>query len=391
MGLSRLLGRWFQSNKEAQARLAWIESKGGDPDLEAKAHALVDATLVELRAKLADLGNDDGIETFLRHAYDQINDAQTKAAILQVATIIGITIIAAVVSGGVGSAAGGAAAGLVGEGLLASSVGILAESATMSVATTLLNGGDFGEMFASDMAQNVAMISALKGFDSVFRATRVGAAAGRGAEGGRLGYYTAKGVELTGRSVVMAGVMLASAEVESLRKQGRTLSAEEIQAQGAQGIAQVIGTAVLNRLAKSQMGQLKALGAKGGALVKQHASLMSLARQVKKSKVPGDALQLLQMERAHLEAELALWSELSTKNPAELHRMGVEPEVVKAMIGSTRRHLGGIDQLEGGTLPAQLGLETVVPRARISSTRSSSNSRRHVTRFIEPPPRTSAG
>ena len=56
-----------------------------------------------------------------------------------------------------------------------------------------------------------------------------------------------------------------------------------------------------------------------------------------------------------------MWTELSTKTPAELHRMGVEPEVVKAMIGSTAKHLGGLDQLEGGTLPAQLGLETVVP------------------------------
>lgn len=362
MGLSRILGRWLQANKDAQTRLAWIESKGGDPDLEAKAHALVDTTLAELRAKLAALGDDDGIQAFLRHAYDEIDDAQTKAAILQVATIIGVTIIAAVVSGGVGSAAGGAAAGLVGEGLLASSVGILAESATMSVATTLLNGGDFGEAFATDMAQNVAMLGALKGFDSVFRATRLGATVGRGAEGGKLGYYTAKGVELTGRSVVMAGVMLASAEVESLRKQGRTLSADEIQAQGAQGIAQVIGTAVLNRLAKTPMAQLKGLGVRGGALVKQHANLMALARQVKKSKAnPALALDLLRQERAHLEAELALWTELSTKTPAELHRMGVEPEVVKAMIGSTAKHLGGLDQLEGGTLPAQLGLETVVP------------------------------
>jgi len=362
MGLSKILSRWLQANKEGQARLAWIESKGGDPDLEAKAHALVDATLAELRAKLAALGDDEGIQTFLRHAYDEIDDAQTKAAILQVATIIGVTIIAAVVSGGVGSAAGGAAAGVVGEGLLASSVGILAESATMSVATTLLNGGDFGEAFAVDMAQNVAMMSALKGFDSVFRATRLGATVGRGAEGGKLGYYSAKGVELTGRSVVMAGVMLASAEVESLRKQGRTLSADEIEAQGAQGIAQVIGTAVLNRLAKTPMAQLKALGARGGALVKQHANLMVLARQVKKAKGnPALALDLLRQERAHLEAELALWTELSTKSPAELHRMGVEPEVVKAMIGSTSKHLGGLDQLEGGTLPAQLGLETVVP------------------------------
>ena len=294
MGLSRILGRWLQANKDAQARLAWIESKGGDPDLEAKAHALVDATLAEMRAKLSALGDDEGIQTFLRHAYDEIDDAQTKAAILQIATIIGVTIIAAVVSGGVGSAAGGAAAGLVGEGLLASSVGILAESATMSVATTLLNGGDFGEAFATDMAQNVAMMSALKGFDSVFKATRLGATVGRGAEGGKLGYYTAKGVELTGRSVVMAGVMLASAEVESLRKQGRTLSADEIEAQGAQGIAQVIGTAVLNRLAKTPMAQLKALGARGGALVKQHANLMALARQVKKSKAnPALALDLL--------------------------------------------------------------------------------------------------
>lgn len=362
MGLSKILSRWLQANKEAQARLARIESKGGDPDLEAQAHALVDATLAELRAKLGALGDDEGIQAFLRHAYDEIDDAQTKAAILQVATIIGVTIIAAVVSGGVGSAVGGAAAGGVGEGLLASSMGILAESATMFVATTLLNGGDFGEAFAVDMAQNVAMLSALKGFDSVFRATRLGAAVGRGAEGGKLGYYSAKGVELTGRSVVMAGVMLASAEVESLRKQGRTLSTEEIQAQGAQGIAQVIGTAVLNRLAKTPMAQLKALGARGGALVKQHANLMVLARQVKKSKGnPALALDLLRQERAHLEAELALYTDLSTKTPAELHRMGLEPEVVKAMLGSTTKHLGGLDQLEGGTLPAQLGLETVVP------------------------------
>ena len=362
MGLSKILSRWLQANKDAQARLAWIESKGGDPDLEAKAHALVEATLPELRAKLAALGDDEAIQTFLRHAHDEIDDAQTKAAILQVATIIGVTIIAAVVSGGVGSAVGGATAGLVGEGLLATSTGMLAESLTMSVATTLLNGGDFGEAFVTDVGQNVAMLGALKGFDSVFRATRLGAAVGRGAEGGKLGYYTAKGVELTGRSVVMAGVMLAGAEVESLRKQGRTLSAEEIQAQGAQGIAQVIGTAVLNRLAKTPMAQLKALGVKGGALVKQHANLMVLARQVKKSKAnPALALDLLRQERAHLEAELTLWTELSTKTPAELHRMGVEPEVVKAMIGSTSKHLGGLDQLEGGTLPAQLGLETVVP------------------------------
>jgi len=361
MGLSKILGRWLQANQDAKARLAWIESKGGDPDLEANAHALVDTTLAELRAKLVALGDDEGIQQFLRHAYEEIDDAQTKAAILQVATVIGVTIVAAVVSAGVGSVVGGAAAGLIGEGLIASGIGILAESATMSVATTLLNGGDFGEVFVSDMAQNVAMMTALKGFDAVFRATRLGQAVGRGAAGGKLGYYTAKGVELTGRSLVMAGMMAAGAEVESLRKQGRTLTAAEMQEQGVQGIAQVIGTAVLARLAKTPMAQLKALGTRGGALVKQHAELMMLARRVKKTKVPADALKLLQAERAHLEAELTLWQELSTKTPAELHRMGVEREVVEAMVGSTTKHLGGLDQLEGGTLPAQLGLETVVP------------------------------
>jgi len=333
MSLSKILGTWFAANRKAKAQLAWIESKGGDPDIEAKVHALVDGTLADLRAKLVAIGDDSGIQQFLQHAYEEIDDAQTKAALLQISTMIGITIVAAVASAGVGSVVGGAAAGLVGEGLIAGGVGILAESATMSVATTLMNGGDFGEVFATDMAQNVAMLGALRGFDVVFRATRLGQAVGRGAAGGKLGYYTAKGVELTGRTLVMAGVMAASAEVENQVRKGRALTAAEIQEQGVQGIAQVIGTAVLSRLAKTPMAQLKALGARGGALVQQHANLMNLARKVKKSKAnPALALQLLRDERAHLEAELALWQDLSTKTPAELHQMGVKPEVLERYV-----------------------------------------------------------
>ncbi len=98
--------------------------------------------------------------------------------------------------------------------------------------------------------------------------------------------------------------------------------------------------------------------------------LQHLARAVASHHDPQQALELMGRERALLEGEFAAWQELATLSPAELRRQGVDRELVEAMTGKLGQHLDGLDQLEGGTLPAQLGLETVVPGRVYSGTQA---------------------
>jgi hypothetical protein len=349
---------WLRIQQRAAALQQQIEAAGGAPDADAQAAAFAQTELARVKDRLDKLGGDQRVADYLRKAYNEIDDAQTKAAILQICVLIGVTIIAAATGG----AAEGAVAGIIGEGGGAILAGMFVESATMSVLNAALTGDSFVESMTSDMAGNLATLGALKGLDSLLATTKVGKVLLAGADdAGRAAYYTAKGVELTGRALVIAGVQYAQMQVESLARTGRTLSMDEVRQEGVKGVAMMIGTGVLTRLAKTPLGKIKALGARGGGLVKQHVEIKRLAGAVEKSGDPAKALELLRAERAHLEAEAETWKSLADADPAELRRMGLEPDMVAAFAANAQGHLAAVDVMASGALPAQLGLDPVVP------------------------------
>lgn len=349
---------WLRIQQRAAALQQEIEAAGGAPDADAQAAAFAQSELATVKARLDKLGGDQRVADYLRRAYDEIDDAQTKAAILQICVLIGVTLVAAATGG----AAQGAVAGIIGEGGGAILAGMFVESATMSVLNAALTGDSFVEAMTSDMAGNLVTLGALKGLDSLLATTKVGKVLLAGADdAGRAAYYTAKGVELTGRMLVIAGCQYAQMQYESLLRQGRTLSMDEVRQEGVKGVAMMIGTGVLTRLAKTPLTKIKALGAHGGGLVKQHVELKRLASDVETSGDPAKALELLRAERAHLEAEAATWNDLAGKDPAELRRMGLEPDMVATFAANAQSHLAGVDVLASGALPAQLGLDPVVP------------------------------
>lgn len=356
------LGKVLRIRREAEGNVLAlrrrIEAGDRDPALVSAAQQIALSGVEQIKAELSKLGGDEAIRTFLQKAYDTLHDTQKRALIAQLAVMIGVTIAVTVISAGVGDLAAGAVVGLGGRGALVVGADMVAQSLTMTAIMTKVQGGSFGSAFAEDLATNLAMVGALHGFERVFAGTRLGAKA---VEAGQRGYYLAKVGELTGRTLAVAGAMYAVEQAKSRALHGHWLSEEEHEQLAIQGMAQVVGMAVVNRLLKTPKAQLRALGARGGGILRQHAELRALARSVAKHPDPVKALELMRSERAALEAELAAWQELSTLSPAELHRRGVEPEVVEAMTGNVGRHLNALDQLEGGTLPAQLGLEAVVP------------------------------
>jgi hypothetical protein len=349
---------WLRIQQRAAALQQGIEAAGGAPDADAQAAAFAQNELATVKARLDKLGGDQRVADYLRRAYNEIDDAQTKAAILQICVLIGVTLVAAATGG----AAQGAVAGIIGEGGGAILAGMFVESATMSVLNAALTGDSFVEAMTSDMAGNLVTLGALKGLDSLLATTKVGKVLLAGADdAGRAAYYTAKGVELTSRMLVIAGCQYAQMQYESLLRQGRTLSMDEVRQEGVKGVAMMIGTGVLTRLAKTPLTKLKALGARGGGLVKQHVELTKLATAVETSGDPARALELLRSERAHLEAEAETWKSLADADPADLRRMGLEPDMVATFAANAQNHLAGVDALASGALPAQLGLDPVVP------------------------------
>ena len=153
--------------------------------------------------------------------------------------------------------------------------GMVIESTYFTVVSARLSGQPVAQAMATNFAGNLATLGALKGFDKLLGVTRVGKVLGAVADGEKVGkaaYLASKGAELTGRTLVVAGVQYAQAQYESMLKHGRTLSTDELVDVGVQGMAMMIGTAVLvgspRRHSKKSVRSGFAVGGSSGAILR---------------------------------------------------------------------------------------------------------------------------
>src|SRR5690606_26810557 len=109
---------------------------GGQANAQAQATAAVLPQLEAIRGKLAKLGGEPAVQTFLRDAYDKVDSAQTRAMIVQIASMIGI----AVVSGGVAAMAEGVALGAGASVLGAQLTALGVETTTFTLLSARLSG-----------------------------------------------------------------------------------------------------------------------------------------------------------------------------------------------------------------------------------------------------------
>lgn len=337
------------------------------------ARTLVTEAMADIRADQERLASNTEVTTFLQRAYDEIEDAQQKAMILQIAVFIGVTIVSSVVGAGAGAVAGTMLRGVQGARLIAGAATMVVESASMSGIQAALTGDSFVEAMTLDLGQNLLTMGALKAFDNILEGTKLGATLARGgakiaddavegaAKASKLAYVGAKGVELSGRVLIIAGTQIAGMQAEAAIKEGRAMTMDQIVAEGASGIAMMVGTGVLTRLAARPIDKITKISARAADLHMRGKQLEKLAHKVEESGDPAEALDLLRQDRELIEAELAEYQKLAEATPADLQRLGLSPDMVEAWKMGAAQHLADVDAMTSGHVAATLGLDTIVP------------------------------
>ena len=335
-------------------------ARSSTTDAALKAAAKFQPALDAIRGKLHTLASDRRVRDFLIAAHDEIDDAQLRATIIQIAVLVGV----AALSFGAGVVAEGVAVGMGTTALAGQFVGLVAESLTFSVISAALSDESILAAFASNFLGNLATFGALRLTKAQLAGSVIGKTLGRAKQGARVGtlqLWAVKVADVTAPMLVAAGVQFAQAEAESLIRTGRTLSMDELKASAVQGIAMMIGALVSHKLLAGPLDDAKAWGAGHGARRAQLARLKQLAAQVEASGDKTQAIELLHGARIHIEAELAKWNELSRLSSDELASRGLSKQVVDTMGKRASSHRTALDLMEGDTLPAQLALDALVP------------------------------
>lgn len=333
---------------------------GGSKDAHEQASSTMTPALNAIRARLTMLGGEAAIQAFLREAYDMVDSAETRAMIVQIASMIGI----AVVSGGVAAMAEGVALGVGASVIGAQLAGLTVETVTFTLLSARLSGEPMLQAFASNFSGNLVTFGAMRATNAVVAGSAIGrtlAKAKAGERVAKLAAIAAKTAEITAPMLVAIGVQFAQAEAESLLREGRTLSMEELQIAGVQGIAMAIGAIVSHKVLGESMNDAKAFGAGHAARRAQRKHIEKLAADVMQQGDPSQALDLMREARAYVEAEIAKWQELGKLPENELESRGLSPKVVQTMGKAAKAHLAALVGAEAGTMPAQIGLDTVVP------------------------------
>lgn len=334
--------RWLEIHAELRGM------KQPDPERVADLNESLEA----LKARVRALAGDKAVADYLNMAYERMSDARTKAVIVQIAFFIGVSIAAAgaggMVAAGVNAARGAETAALIGQ-----LAGMTVESTIIAGANAATSGGDFGTEFASDFVGNLVTFGTMKGVDKAVEGTKM-ARVSKNLEMAppelKAAYKTMH-AGLTGATIV--GTQAFSMQADAALK-GQTLSLEEMAEGGPKVLGMMIGHSIGGRLAARPMGDLKALGAKGGEFLRRRQALGERAQLLRASGDPDLAIRSLAEERALYEAEVAFFqAELAKKG-------GYDAELHQRIKGSTER-LHDVAAEQSGHAYAQMSLEPVVP------------------------------
>ncbi len=357
--LGTLHSRWLKVERLAQSMEAaglGAASKGPATGLVGNAAAAtLEAEFASIRRLLATVGSDETVRAFLTEAHDTARSAQRRAMCVQIAAMIGV----AVLSNGVATAVGGAVTGFGGGTLAVQLASLAAETVTFSGLSARLNGEAFGAELLTNFAGNLATFGAMRAVKNVVGASAVGKVLATGRSAGRGLYLAAKLTDFSASALTTAAVQFAQAEAISLARRGRVLSEDELLQTAVQGLAMVVGGAVVNSGMTSTMKGLEARFAGAANHLATSRRLDALARRLAHKGDPAHALELLGSLRQHLESVHHDWKALHDLTPAELHARGLSPAHTEQMLQASERNLATLDRLESGDLIARLGLSPI--------------------------------
>ena len=294
---------------------------------------------------------------FINDAYKMTKSAQRRAQIAQIAVLVGVMIV----SEGVGSFAEGA---IVGEAASASMARIVASKlagATINAATfTTLDAAlmktPLAQAFASSFIGNLATLGAMEGTRAILKVSGIAAKASKA---GALA-WVAKATNISAPMIAAAAVQVVQQEAESELRQGRTMSWDELIDSGTQTIAMMIGsTTRAPRARRSRSPKAKEAGRDITARARSRAPqlLQTLAAKVTAEGNPGEALALIDETRAMLQERVNVRNEELAAGHLDKGQTGEATRAKQRAVAE----LASLDTLEGRTLPAQLGLDAIVP------------------------------
>jgi hypothetical protein len=307
------------------------------------ATAEIEAEMTQLRGKLTAVASDANVQEFLKHSQQVLKDARLRAFCAQLIVMTGV----AVVTGGMGALAEGALVGAGAGAATAQLAGLAVETISFSAMSARLNGTPITQELTSNLFGNLATFGAMRATKGLISSSRMGKiiAAGSAEKGGAV-YWAAHAGALTTHTVVTAGVQYAQMQIESLARQGRVLTVEEQLQLGVQGMAMMIGGAVIHHGMTSTMEHVMANGARMGSLFAKQRQIHALAKRVAAHGDPGEARQLLSELRVQLEAEHARWQELSKASEQELQAQGISKPMVDEMGVAANENLARLDQVQ---------------------------------------------
>jgi hypothetical protein len=345
--LSTLHSQWLK----LQRRLMLLE--GREAPL---ATAELEAEMGKLQARLASVGRDADIQTFLQYSQQVLEDARLRALFAQM--IMMLTV--AVATGGMGTVAQGVALGAGSSAMTAQLVGLTVETLSFSALSARLNDTPIAHELSGGFLGNLATFGAMRVAQGAIAASRLGKIIAEGRTAGAV-YWAAKAGALTTHTLVTFGVQYAQMQIESLARQGRVLTVEEQLQLGVQGMAMLIGGAVIHHGMTRSMEHALAGGARLGSLAATQRKVNALARRVAAHGDPQEALQLLSDLRVQLEAELAHWRSMDATSEQELRAQGLSKPMVAEMGAAAKGNLERLQAMKSNAPPELLGLHALVP------------------------------
>ena len=357
--LQGLHSRLVASQKQV-ADLTTAYTAGGVKGADAAARAFVTPELFAIDRDLKAMGGDPAIKEFLRGATSMLDDIGLRTTFVKIASLVGVMVV----SMGAGAAAEGAVAGWFGAGTAAQLAGAAIETASFTALDATLRGTPLLHAFLSNFGGNFATFAGLRVAKQATAATWVGKTLDKAKTPGEIGklmFAGAKLADLSVTSLVIGGVQFAQAELESVVANGRTMTFDELKLAGAQGMAMLIGSALLHHGFGDELDGIKGQVAGAVGRFKTSRELERLSGQVFAAGDSQQAMELVRDARQRFEAETAMWDQLHALGDHELAARGTSRAMVDAMGKNARTGLIAIDNFESPMVVAQLALDTVLP------------------------------
>ena len=349
-----IVRRFRNFAQERAMHLRKLGDPGWKPDPRTE-YETTAAEVAKFKQELAALGADAKIKASIQRAYDTLDDASGRLALLEFAKFIGVALI----TSGAGAIATGVARGFQ-VGRLAVAGATVATEAVVSGALVAASSDEaFAATFATELVTGMAFFGAFKAFEQVWGASQVGRNVTAMKATGGVNRAAAVGVEFGAQGSLAVGLQAVTAEVQMRISEGRSLTGDELAQILAQGTAMHIGSTIGHKVATPVLARLESLGARGASLVVRARRVRALARRVEKAGSLDGSLELIAAAQDLAQAEAKLFRDeaLSGRSPEDAPVSN--PGSAEELAASARETGIAYQDLALEAIAAQSGLEQI--------------------------------